>query len=88
VWAISGGNENHPMDTPENSAEIARFVRSFLSAACFLPPATPVLYGGSVKARNISAFLRREEIGGVLVGEASIKHTEFAKMMAIAARLC
>jgi triosephosphate isomerase len=45
-----------------------------------------VLYGGSVNAKNAEGFLREPEIGGALVGGASLKSDEFAKILKAAAK--
>src|SRR3989344_1295398 len=42
---------------------------------------TPVLYGGSVKEKNVAGFLARVEIGGALVGGASLSAREFNKIV-------
>ncbi|MBI2888986.1 MAG: triose-phosphate isomerase [Candidatus Liptonbacteria bacterium] len=75
VWAISGGDPTHAADDPKNAVEMIRFIKSQLLAICYLPLA--VLYGGSVNAKNAGSFLREPEIGGALVGGASLKPKEF-----------
>jgi triosephosphate isomerase len=40
-----------------------------------------VLYGGSVKGENASAFFRQPDIDGALVGGASLKAVEFVKIV-------
>ncbi|MEO8812365.1 MAG: triose-phosphate isomerase, partial [Caulobacteraceae bacterium] len=42
----------------------------------------PILYGGSVKAANAREILELPEVGGALVGGASLKATEFAAIVA------
>jgi len=44
--------------------------------------ATPILYGGSVKPGNAASLLALPEVGGALVGGASLKAEDF---LAIAA---
>ena len=44
--------------------------------------ATPILYGGSVKPGNAGSLLALPEVGGALVGGASLKASDF---LAIAA---
>lgn len=41
---------------------------------------TPILYGGSVKAENIAAYMREPEIDGALVGGASLDPHAFARI--------
>jgi triosephosphate isomerase len=45
----------------------------------------PILYGGSVKPANAAAILALPEVGGALVGGASLKATEFLAIAACAA---
>ncbi|MDQ3578931.1 MAG: triose-phosphate isomerase, partial [Actinomycetota bacterium] len=44
-----------------------------------------VLYGGSVKANNISDLVTQDDIDGALVGGASLQADEFTKLCAMAA---
>lgn len=76
IWAISGGDATHAADDPKNAVEMIRFIKSTLHVACRLSHVA-VLYGGSVNARNAASFLRQPEIGGALVGGASLKPKEF-----------
>ena len=41
----------------------------------------PILYGGSVKSDNVVQILRAREVGGALVGGASLKATAFAPII-------
>jgi len=41
----------------------------------------PLLYGGSVKASNIAAYLEMDEIDGALVGGASLKASDFLAIL-------
>lgn len=45
------------------------------------------LYGGSVDSQNSADFLRYDEIGGLLVGGASVKAKEFVQICQVAASL-
>ena len=40
-----------------------------------------ILYGGSVKSDNVSGFVEQDDVDGVLVGGASLKATEFIKIV-------
>jgi triosephosphate isomerase len=85
VWAISGGDPNHKADNPENAIEMILHIKKILfSIFHFLD--SRVLYGGSVNAKNAEGFLREPEIGGALVGGASLKSDEFAKILKAAAK--
>jgi triosephosphate isomerase len=81
VWAISGGDPLAESDTPENAAEVIKYIRERLKG---VPVRALVLYGGSVNAENISQFLTQDVIDGVLVGGASIR-PEFKAMIKAAA---
>ncbi len=43
--------------------------------------AAPILYGGSVKVENAAQILRAREVGGALVGGASLKAVQFATII-------
>jgi triosephosphate isomerase len=44
-----------------------------------------VLYGGSVKAKNVGEIVAQPDVDGALVGGASLNADEFAQLCAIAA---
>ena len=44
----------------------------------------PILYGGSVKAANAAEILAIPEVGGALVGGASLKASDFMPIIAAA----
>lgn len=72
IWAVGTGK------VPEVSqiSEIANLIHSFVQKT--LPRAKiPVLYGGSVSAKNIAEILQLNDIAGVLVGGASLNFDEF-----------
>ena len=71
VWAIGTGKTA----TPELAARVHAFIRSRLKKP------TTILYGGSVKPGNIDAIMKEEEIQGVLVGGASLKPDNFARIV-------
>lgn len=62
-------------DTPENSEEVAKSIKSSH------PEVTQVLYGGSVKAENIASFTQMPHIDGVLVGGASLEEESFLSLL-------
>jgi triosephosphate isomerase (TIM) len=76
IWAIGTG-KNCPA---RDAVEMAKFIRSVVLAACRLPLAT-VLYGGSVNGKNIGDYIQYKEIGGALVGGASLDAKEFGKII-------
>lgn len=75
VWAIGTGETA----TPEDAAEAHALLRSRLVERG-VPGARgiPILYGGSVKPGNAAELLAAPEVGGVLVGGASLDPVGFA----------
>ncbi|MDP2598253.1 MAG: triose-phosphate isomerase [Candidatus Liptonbacteria bacterium] len=74
IWAIGTGKA----DRPEESAEMAGFIKTFL-ASRFQILDSRILYGGSVASANIRSFIQYKEIDGALVGGASLNVKEFKK---------
>jgi triosephosphate isomerase len=72
VWAIGSGQ------TPSLAVieEIHIAIREALETA-FPGSGAPILYGGSVKADNAAEILGGKEVGGALVGGASLKAADF-----------
>lgn len=76
VWAIGTGEVATPDDAQEVCAALrARLAETFSSEAA---AATRILYGGSVKAANVSAIMAQPDVDGALVGGASLQAEEFA----------
>jgi triosephosphate isomerase len=74
VWAIGTGLTP---TTPEIEA-MHRAIRATLVERFGAPGATaPILYGGSVKPANAAEILHAGEVGGALVGGASLKAADF-----------
>jgi triosephosphate isomerase len=74
IWAIGSGR------TPSlgQVEEVHRAIRAALSArwgAAGYP--APILYGGSVKPQNAAEILAAAEVGGALVGGASLTAAQF-----------
>jgi triosephosphate isomerase len=74
VWAIGTGRVASAADI----ADVHVALRAALVGARPDGAALPILYGGSVKADNAAAVLAVEEVGGVLVGGASLEAGSFA----------
>ena len=72
IWAIGSGQ------TPslEQIEEIHIALRETLEKA-FPNSGAPILYGGSVKGANAAEILSAREVGGALVGGASLTATDF-----------
>ena len=74
VWAIGTGLT----PTLEQIEEVHRAVRAAMIERLGLGvAATPILYGGSVKPDNARDILAVPEVGGALVGGASLKAADF-----------
>lgn len=77
IWAIGTGK----VATPDIVAETHKMV------AERLPTGINILYGGSVNADNAEDILGQPNVGGVLVGGASLKAESFCAIIAAAQRL-
>jgi len=79
VWAIGTGKSA----TPDEAEEIHYTVRNLLfdlyDIDCL--DMTRILYGGSVKATTIDTLMAQPNIDGALVGGASLKAEEFARIV-------
>ena len=82
VWAISASGIGHP-DDPEDAVSVMADMAEFLEFE-FRIANTRIIYGGSVDSKNVSGFLQHEEIGGALVGAASLNADEFKRIIAAA----
>ena len=74
VWAIGTGETATPEDAAEaHGALRARLTEELGETGSDLP----ILYGGSVKPENAAELLAAPEVGGVLVGGASLDPESF-----------
>lgn len=78
VWAIGTGE----VATPEDAQEVCHAVREAVGELAGEEAAASVrvLYGGSVKSGNVADIMAKEDVDGALVGGASLKADEFAKI--------
>lgn len=78
VWAIGTGK----VPTIQEIDSVHSFIRTKLKQFLVKDSASliKILYGGSVKAHNISSILNTNEVDGALVGGASLDITEFMDM--------
>ncbi len=83
IWAISTMPDARP-DTPDNAFRAMVYIRRVISNLYDRKTAdlVRVIYGGSVKSKNISLFLKEGRMEGALVGGASLKAQEFAEIVA------
>lgn len=79
VWAIGSGQAASPEQAEAVCAVLRDVIREVLGDDA--AAATRVLYGGSVVSENIASFLREPNIDGALVGGASLKVEEFARII-------
>ena len=73
VWAIGTGKT----PTLDDIASTHAHLRSRLKELAPSGAHVPILYGGSVKAANAGDILAIDDVGGALVGGASLKADEF-----------
>src|SRR5579863_6948466 len=73
IWAIGSGRNCDPLEADRVMATI-RACRSGLDE-------TPILYGGSMNADNVAAYMRQPNINGGLVGGASLDAVGFANLI-------
>lgn len=74
VWAIGTGRVAEPADIGTMHAHIRAVLARHLGDS---GDRAPILYGGSVKPSNAAETLSVAEVGGALVGGASLKATDF-----------
>jgi len=74
IWAIGTGH----VASIDNIIEMHAAIRAELAARFGEQGrVTPILYGGSVKPENAAEILAAPEVGGALVGGASLKAKDF-----------
>jgi len=79
VWAIGTGKTA----SNEQAEEAHAFIRGLLQGI-FDPQTaaqTRILYGGSVKPDNVDGLMAQEDVDGALVGGASLKTSDFARIV-------
>ena len=78
VWAIGTGRT----PTLEQIEAVHRAVRAAMVERLGEAGRTaPILYGGSVNPANAAEILRVAEVGGALVGGASLKAADFIQIV-------
>ncbi len=80
VWAIGTGKTA----TSEDIVFSHKVVRNLLTELCPNYKDLFILYGGSVKPDNAKSILGLENVGGLLVGGASLQTKDFALIIAAA----
>lgn len=74
VWAIGTGLTPTIPEIEEVHGAIRETLKALFGAAADI---APILYGGSVKPGNAAEILHAREVGGALVGGASLKAADF-----------
>jgi len=84
VWAIGTGK----VATPAQAQEAHAAIRSLLAslAGWNVANAVRIQYGGSVKPDNAAELMALPDVDGALVGGASLKADDFARIVAAARR--
>lgn len=78
VWAIGTGRT----PSSEEIVQMHAFIRAeIIKAIGENGRKVPILYGGSVKPSNAKEILSLPEVGGALVGGASLKATDFLEIV-------
>lgn len=70
VFAIGTGNP----DTPENAQSVSKEISEKANGAS-------VIYGGSISEENVSSFMQKDDIHGVLVGSKSLDPDAFSAII-------
>ncbi|GAA3234825.1 triose-phosphate isomerase [Pseudonocardia petroleophila] len=83
VWAIGTGRVASAADAQEVCAALREALATRYGAE--VAAGVRVLYGGSVKAKNVGEIVAEADVDGALVGGASLDADEFAQLCAIAA---
>lgn len=88
IWAISTtkeGIEATPDDAMEGTLYIKKILYKLFGKSA--DRKIKILYGGSVDSKNIKSFISKAHMDGVLVGAASLKATEFVKLIKNASKI-
>jgi triosephosphate isomerase len=83
VWAIGTGRVAGAADAQEVCGAIRQAVAATYGET--IAAGIRVLYGGSVKAKNVGEIVAQPDVDGALVGGASLDADEFAQLCAAAA---
>jgi triosephosphate isomerase len=78
VWAIGTGETAGPEEITEAHAVVREILISLLPEE---GKNVRILYGGSVKPENAAEIINLDNVGGVLVGGASLKADSFSRIV-------
>jgi len=79
VWAIGTGHTATPLQAQEVQAFLRKLLAEILSSS--VARGIRLLYGGSVKAENITELMAMEDVDGALVGGASLEVNSFFQII-------
>ena len=85
VWAIGSGKNADPEHAYKTMRLIRRVVSELIGAGAARK--VRVLYGGSVNAANVESYVELPLCDGCLVGGASLKAEEFAKIVKVTSQV-
>jgi len=79
VWAVFSDEAS----SPDSALSANLFIKKILTKlySRFLADRTPVVYGGSVNAKNAVDYILKSQMQGLLVGGASLESAEFSKII-------
>ncbi len=80
IWAIGTGKTATAEQAEEVCAAIRAVIRGMFDAR--VARAVSILYGGSMNAKNCDELLAQPDIDGGLIGGASLKAADFARIVA------
>ncbi len=83
IWAIGTGKTATAEQAEEVCAHIRGVIRKDYGART--ARAVTILYGGSMNAKNADELLAKQDIDGGLIGGASLKSADFARIIAATA---
>ena len=78
IWAIGTGEVASAADAQQMAADIRAYISG--AAGAEAGAGVRILYGGSVKADNITPIMAGQDVDGVLVGGASLDAGQFASI--------
>lgn len=81
VWAIGTG----VAATADDAEEMCAFIRELLNEKFGDSSQIIIQYGGSANEKNAAELLAKPNVGGLLIGGASLKPDAFAAMIRVAA---
>ncbi len=81
VWAIGTGQVCESKEAARVVGLIRKTLTQFFQQDKDGPDMVPILYGGSMNAKNAEELLAQDEIDGGLIGGASLKADEFLEIV-------